>query len=249
MSNNQLTSGNYQPRLRPVNSWEELQTNMIAINSGNQTPIGESNMSGSNFHLTLFDVPRSPLLSITELRHANTGIISQQPAYMVGESWASPFIPQTAIIYLNKSSGWQRHRSMIDWNYLMNDALYDGFFFSGIAPDGSRPMIDGVLSDFVDGTEPLLNTRMRLIGGRGDALADSIADSSESERLTPEAYRRSAEHLWIDGAFNVNSTSVEAWAALLGGLNRIEVESSDGTTDSDVDFPFSRMRTPNGSGE
>jgi hypothetical protein len=69
-----------------------------------------------------------------------------------------------------------------------------------------------VLDDFVSGAQPLNNPRMRLLGEYhgGPDLRAAIGD-----------YRRSASVLLHDGTFNVNSTSVEAWTAVLGSAKAI----------------------------
>jgi hypothetical protein len=70
-----------------------------------------------------------------------------------------------------------------------------------------------------------------------------------------DGYKKSAAHLMIDGAFNVNSTSVDAWAALLGSLNDETVdfmhlaEGSATATSGTIpkaSYPFPRMRRGNG---
>lgn len=86
-----------------------------------------------------------------------------------------------------------------DLSYEVNHALWDRFFLSSGNPGQKKQLADD------PGTEELPNGMMRVhpfSGSRADA--DELND-----------YHRAAAHLMLDGAFNVNSTSVEAWIAIL----------------------------------
>ncbi len=75
----------------------------------------------------------------------------------------------------------------------VND-VFDRFFLSTVPQSGS--------TDWTVGS-PLPNSRMQPLDGT------VLADLQDED---------SAEHLYLRGAFNVNSTSIEAWAALLQGV-------------------------------
>jgi len=57
--------------------------------------------------------------------------------------------------------------------------------------------------------------------------------------------RKAAARLMLEGAFNVNSTSEEAWRALLGAMNqlRYDPEKPTDTNADPLQNPFSRLRT------
>lgn len=98
-----------------------------------------------------------------------------------------------------------------DLSYELNHALWDRFFVSS----GDRGDKEGFLSD-PDG-DPLPSGRMRLSEAtRADASVSDLSD-----------FHRSAYHLVVDGAFNVNSTRVEAWKALLASARGLA--GADGT--------------------
>jgi hypothetical protein len=61
-------------------------------------------------------------------------------------------------------------------------------------------------------------------------------------------YFESSERLRIAGAFNVNSTSVQAWTALLASLLEVEIPNRDGDPEiSDTEqIPFARFLSPQG---
>ena len=84
-----------------------------------------------------------------------------------------------------------------DFNHRLNEALWDRFFFSTV-PAGAGPL-------------PAAFPNRRIIcHRRGGRPQDPDA---------VRHYDTAAAHLLIDGPFNVNATSVEAWQALLASFN------------------------------
>jgi hypothetical protein len=74
-----------------------------------------------------------------------------------------------------------------------------------------------------------------------------LADEDLVKRLLdPEGCTRIAAHLSVDGAFNVNSTDVEAWTALLAGLRGEAFKVQGGTSSSSSQTAFPRFRHPAG---
>jgi Tfp pilus assembly protein PilX len=172
----------------------------------------------------LYDFPRRsseqlPVLSLAQLQHANIatndetqdGTINLQTGTPIGNSYFNPFVTRSQSIEtrdnnfsLATSTG--SSTRYFDLSYLLNTALWDSYFFSGIPQSGS---------DY----EPS-NLRYAL----DDAATSSEARSADS-----------AASLTVQGAFNINSTSQDAWAAVLGGLNGLRVY--DDVTDDGVPFP------------
>ena len=183
----------------------------------------------------LAEVPLVQPTSLAHYVHANFGIRDQQPLLSIGNSFASPFVAATKA-YQENGADWTE----MDQGYLLNAALWDGFFLSGIAPwmksgslgavppavatppDITNKKVDltlasdpdrelksasKVIEDFVISGTPLDNPRFSLEGAGKDA-GSLIAALSD--------YRRTATALLNKGAFNVNSTSVEAWTSFLG---------------------------------
>jgi hypothetical protein len=112
-----------------------------------------------------------------------------------------------------------------DFGYALNEALWDRFFLSTL-PNSPAVRPDN-----------LPNSRLRYHDPAG-ASADLTALAGEA------GYAGAATRLMIDGAFNINSTSVEAWAAFLGGVQATEYAYATRTgTDTDADVrPFPRLR-------
>jgi len=123
-----------------------------------------------------------------------------------------------------------------DISYEVNQNLWDHFFFSGMQMNSSA---DGFEWDF-DNSTPLHQLRYKA-NQSANIDEDSMAGKLKS----------SLDHgFWLNGyllqnkaAFNVNSTSVEAWSAFLSGLRTI---NRNGITAGD-DSIISRLRNPSGA--
>jgi hypothetical protein len=106
----------------------------------------------------------------------------------------------------------------------------------------SRPLT-GVLRDFMDDplAKPLRNPR--LMPSRIPAAKDDlVAMLSE-----PAGCLKIAAELMVDGAFNVNSTSVEAWTAMLAGLRGARFDVGNTAAGGGMDTTFPRLLDPVGS--
>lgn len=219
---------------------------METTGNGRNAFYGASHSASSGrSHLPFFEVPRSPMLSIAAFQHCDLSSTAFGNPNQVGNSWASPYLPATSVsrIVRNSASGQAITPAMgvYDTSYLANESLFDDFFFSGAAPEFTRlsgrgraevwesdqitetKRIDDVLEDFFeDPTEhPLLNPRMSPYFGR-------YSPEEVQERLAgPARAARIAAHLLYDGGFNVNSTSIEAWTALLSSLRGVDPGSSN----------------------
>jgi hypothetical protein len=196
-----------------------------------------------------YEVPLLPVQSIAQLRHAGLANQGFLPGvtYTAGESFASPMLGSSAVT----ASGTKEYK-LLDHAWLANNTLWDRYFFSTLAPHEGPVMnsrsLSEVASGFFENGEPLLNPRI--------VPATSKASDGLAERLaSPAAYLQSASHLMIDGAFNINSTSVNAWKALLSSMNQENVEYyhvTDGAAagaageEPSASNPFSRMRRASG---
>lgn len=199
----------------------------------------------------MYEVPSLPLQSLAQLRHAQLapqGFMGGS-TYTVGESFATPLIPADTVTQRG-SAGY----TLIDHPWFANTTLWDSYYFSTIADQGgvamgSNRQSSQIAQAFFNGEEQLLNPRY--------LPATNLApDAAAAEVTSDEGYLTAAAHMVVDGPFNVNSTSVDAWVALLSSLNKETVEYYDGTggargngqLDSvdKAENPFSRMRRPSG---
>lgn len=225
-------------------------------------PFGPPQESGGR-PIVLFDIPRngSGVISLGQFQHAKLSEFSWHPAYAVGQSLADPRLgglDRTAPrlparggganggfnpVRIGWSNDTQRSENRDSWarkaraiyqdypetenfvydlSYEINRTLWDAYFLS----TGDAAAKRAFLRDPI--RSPLPNGRIRqapLTGPR--ATAADLADLHAAARF-----------LTIDGGFNVNSTSVEAWKAVLGATRRVAGNAA--TT------PFPRVLTAQG---
>lgn len=225
--------GSYQLSVRPCSDWSEF-----IQQPDNQRAYGGyavSSAKGSE-RVILTEIPLVQPVSLAQYAHANFGVRDQQPLLAVGNSFASPHLPAETVVFTQDGG---RNWTEFDQSYLLNTALWDGFFLSSIAPqmktagteatlpdhpsykhdsgatDPAAPNIvkplSSVVDDFVFNGTPLDNPRFSVerSGSSDEAIRSALSD-----------YRRAASVLINQGAFNVNSSSVEAWTTFLGGAKQ-----------------------------
>jgi hypothetical protein len=188
---------------------------------------------------TFYEIPQIPLQSLAQFRHANLASSGFHPhvTYTVGESLASPLIGTDTVKRV-----WPSDNSvMLDHTWLANKALWDRYFLStlvgqtGRAFAGKEKSADDQATEFFAGTGRLLNPRLAPLRP-GDTSAAALLD-------TAEGWRSAAAHLLTHGGFNVNSTSVDAWVAVLSALREADLLTADGP-ESATSAAFPRVRRP-----
>lgn len=176
----------------------------------------------------------SHVISLGQLQHVNLSPFMWQPAYPIGNSEADTYVdrehmagltsrpvyahyqPDTDYTPLQDKFGNNlndkyrqfipdgvpnnSHNHLIDMSYLLNDAIWDRYFLSTIDPS---------LSD-LSNESPLPNSRIKFY---------NHAENPEDVHDFDEA----AAYVFNNGAFNVNSTSVEAWKALLFAFRNLHM--------------------------
>lgn len=164
-----------------------------------------------------------PLLSIGQLQHANLSVWdSFSTPYAIGNS------PAPIKVHYNKTTRERlfRYDSLYDYSYLLNRALWDRYFVSTVPHKGTNALGQTTLPD------TLPNPRMARI---------SHGDTNEVDDL--HHAQKAASRLAITGGFNINSTSEQAWRAILGGVNQLTAYP-DGTLDAPQDAALSRFTRP-----
>ncbi|HEY9249698.1 MAG TPA: hypothetical protein VIO38_11220, partial [Rariglobus sp.] len=182
-----------------------------------------------SYHI-LFDYPRREtavpgngdypaVISLGEFQHADLTSNALQPSYAFGNSWPDVRIGRETIG--GRWSGFPSPNAtyqapflgndylLRDVSYLVNHALWDRFFLSTIPQHTADAPFDS--------STVLPNPRHRPLPGMV-AGTPGYPDLS-----TMRHTRRAAASLLLEGAFNVNSTSVDAWRALLGGLADVPI--------------------------
>jgi hypothetical protein len=252
-SNNWMTESNVYSKghVKPWVNNEEADYYDKHIAAGTdelQARVGFSNtLSDGSERMVLFEVPDNIPLSIGQLAHANLmnfDVFSNgsspaigncipgngdkwnshtlqtyaTPTYAIGNSLASPFLPlaSTEEWFSSVRRPWVSvPAAHYDYSYKLNDALWDEYFFSGITD--ANP------------TFPLPNSRL--------SASNSLVNNSD---LITE--NRAAANLLLDGAFNINSTSVTAWESVLGAMRDIKTEGH--SLDTELRHNFARFNEP-----
>jgi hypothetical protein len=176
----------------------------------------------------LYDVP-DRLVSLAQLQHADltgddiSGSIGHQPAYAVGNSYATPFVKRSLTVQQrhdyeiigspNQSGANNAARNYYDLSYLLNASLWDSYFFS-------------TLGSGISGSPPANPT----------LIFHSGTPAGVSDPLQPAA------SLMINGSFNINSTSKDAWKAFLASGRHFQ-HPADAEADPSAAFPRSLRQT------
>lgn len=262
--NSQLANGSFsvaphfQSTLRTTGSFDDaIKTDF----DGRRAYWGPSHSSSGKSHLPFFEIPRQPLLSLAAFQHADLSASTFAPANQFGNSWASAYLGADKTAFLKPGSAQLPEVPIYDVCYLTNEALWDGYFFSGAA-SAIQPAASGnpsnawsrsianetrslseVVTDFVASPldKPLGNSRMRLF--KGGVTDQELVDSL----LEPAGCTRIAAHLTVDGAFNINSTDVDAWVAVLSGLRGESYQVEGGATPPADKTGMPRFRFPTGT--
>ena len=159
----------------------------------------------------------------------------------IGNSYAHPFIPKDKAVttlgrtfFQNSANTQPVQEPYADHSYLANKALWDEFFFSSITPvprnnpvfnSPAKSIADTVNAFFLD-RKPLPNRRfVPYIDGPRTLMLSELYDRYWDYRNG--FADKIAGHMMVDGPFNVNTTSVEAWKALFTSLRGKPVSHLD----------------------
>ena len=196
------------------------------------------NLNQNHTNAPLFHIPRNRPLSLGDYRHANLSMVSHEPSTPLGNSLMPPFgwesdesdtwkswlsskstVGDSSISVsfgnnnISTENEVQYSNVLIDTSYHINSALWDSYFLSTLTVDTIESFVS---SDASDPLSILPNSRIVAKSSKKNADQDTLSD-----------FEKSAGELIVDGAFNVNSTSVKAWGALLRSMQEIRSASSE----------------------
>ena len=162
----------------------------------------------------------APLLGIGQLQHANLGWIAKMPGNAIGNSNGgnnvqtvdsiSPPVPERLVNSVAAGVGID---TLYDQAWLLNRALWDHYFVSTVPHAGTGITTD---TDTTAIPNPLPNPRHVRYNAPQDA---DLRDADKA-----------AASLLLEGGFNINSTSEQAWRAVLGGNNRLGYDPTGAST-------------------
>ncbi len=225
-----------------------------ASNSDNSGYIvtGVTKAEGIN-RLISTELSTRPLASLAELTHWYLRGLNPVPPHaqdIVANSDATPLVPSDAVVdEANNAFAGLRKNEQQDDSYCANHILFDDWFFSSIAPEpqtygATGKTLQENYSEFLTGDDPLTNRAYRPI--QQDMAANSSqADQAYNDHVRPtDSWRTIASRLEVDGMFNVNSTSVKAWRALIGHARNQKIPhlTASGQTvlSEETDYAFPR---------
>lgn len=174
----------------------------------------------------LFDVARRDLVSLGQLQHAAAGRFSYEPTYIVGNSYANPRIPLGQwradvqdTFSPPKSLPSAGTFELFDASYLVNERLWDEYIFTTIPQNPGLAL--GASQSLLSRNTFLPNPRFIPYEPAGSTFSDSTLANPGT--ATTGSFFHNAGHLLVDGQFNVNSTSVDAWEAFLSGTHDLPI--------------------------
>ncbi len=189
---------------------------------------------------TLFEFrpDNQPLMSIGQLQHADLSLISSYPAYAIGNSLADPHFKDMreqvrraeAYVSAQDSPPYDQTTNHYDLSWLLNRVLWDRHFVSTVPHPGSGTAADTLVTASTDVPDVLPNPRHVKYGTATD---EDLHDADKA-----------AANLLLAGGFNINSTSEQAWRAVLGGINRLAYEPVNATTGGPLDSALPRFTKP-----
>lgn len=234
-----------------LTGWDSLFSTHIAHTGRNAFWGGNTTAGHGSTRVALFEVPSVPTLSLASLQHAPVVLMGDEPSFAIGNSILPLFVNPgekissqslndrttggfpNVLRVVNEShsprsrSPWTMTRP--DWSYLLNEALWDSFYFSGISPfNGFASAHEGF--EALQNGHALPNSTLRFLTGTGETpedVVDKLFHSTGARNIRRDAPRLVSENLLVEGAFNVNSTSVEAWRALLSSTRGLLLDVED----------------------
>jgi hypothetical protein len=223
------------------------QLAMETTTDGRKAFYGPSHSAASGkSNLVFFEIPRSPTLSLGSFQHCDLAATPYGCASQIANSWASPYLSGQSVARsaTTAPNGESINLSVYDLSYLANETLFDEYFLSGAAPRfGSR--MSPTPSPAVWNDDQLTEST-KAVDVLEQFFTDSVKNPLRNPRMTP--YRSGltpytikgildtparclliAGYLMLDGGFNINSTSVEAWTAVLASLRGAKPASDNRT--------------------
>ena len=189
----------------------------------------------------LFDIPREDLVSLGQLQHAGVGRFSYEPTYIVGNSYANLRIPLDEWKASIQDTFSTAARGLADYGdprelqplrrLLPRQRGALGQLHLHHHPAGGRQLRPhqrgpearrtAHFEALLAGEALLPNPRFLPYEPPGRSSTAATLQMTSSGRGTTGGFYHNAGHLMVDGSFNVNSTSVDAWEAFLSGTHEL----------------------------
>jgi hypothetical protein len=225
-------------------------TSILDIDSNNRTTYLTANKKNSVSSIksgSYLEIPTGPMQTIADFRRSNALTSAYLPNFVqpIGSSYVSPLMSTNSVLQTGVTN-----YTLMDHSYLANHALYDKFYFSTFTAINGKSNQD-VFQGFMDNTLSLTSQVFQPYLPHGKTVASAKSDLFASSKPTADAYKLAAGYQMIRGPFNVNSTSVQAWKAMLSSMNKADVATLWAKNSSlemikSTDTPITAMSLHNG---
>lgn len=216
----------YEINIEPVISWK---SDKLEVSPNGQGYFGGSmNAEYGSTYVVTNSIPRAPLISLGALQHAfangfhttklheNRLPLLPEISHPIGNSHAPSAIPPDQVrAQLPTQSA---KRDLADHSYLANLALWDDWFFSSVAPNPTENKSQKDIAKKFLETGGGLPVSRYFAETNGKTSAETLGKLFNGDKPTNPATKLMASLMRVEGLFNVNSTSVEAWKAMLSSL-------------------------------
>ena len=221
------------PKDHPANNTFDFAYHSLSLGStitpnlsDSESYIATGYQSGDGLsRLTMVNIPLRPMASLVELQSWNPRGNNPYPPFqmnLIGNSDATPLIPKDSVVPPALKPAGIENNLMHDDAYCANHMLFDDWFVSSIAAQPQN--LGGNIAkdmktyykDIMTGSDKLSNrSYYPIIADSGLSASDATQRVNEIINSS-ESFLKVASRLEVAGMFNVNSTSVAAWKALLG---------------------------------
>ncbi len=152
------------------------------------------------------------------------------PGVGIGNAFADPCLPADDVYVFHQTNinsdvngNGRVFSDFYDHGLIINDALWDRWFCSSISDmptDSGKQTAREVVQAFAAGEQPLPVSRYKLnhTAANQERLIQRI--------MADDGWMHIAQYLMVEGGFNVNSVSEEAWASVLLGLSKRVIVSN-----------------------
>lgn len=246
---------NFQPFIGPTDA-----ENYASCDISGRVPALTANTISRGIRAgSYLEVPSGPMQTIADFRRSNVLASSLAPGFVqpIGNSLLHPLMSPDKVIEADPNIS---TAPLLDHSFLANHALYDRFYFSTFASrEGSTP--SGEFDNFIKlldpkatgPKKPLLTQSFFPYLPAGQTPKEAKAVLFDGGKPNEVAYKMAAQYQTIRGPFNVNSTSVAAWKAVLSSMNKSEVttlwqKTSATATATSKDIPIFGMSLLNAGG-
>lgn len=205
------------------------------------------------------ELPTRPISSLVELTHWDARHLNSLPPFgfnVFGNSDATPLVAAEKVYVpyeqaRNRSHKYTAQKNLqYDDSYILNHIFFDDWFVSSIAPQpegfgSGGGTFEDTYKAFVQGETQLANRAYRTVSEDQAGNAGDATTRYEDHVEPVDSWKTIASRLEVEGMFNVNSTSVNAWRALLGHARNQKIPHLNATGNSVVlsepsDYAFPR---------